>query len=77
MKKVISQCIEYRPARQYGLVFWSHGTGWNPDPSRLLDNNTLNAIGIDYSSDYQEMNINQYMSGFLQWNRTHTIDTAA
>ena len=42
--KVLKDITDYFPARSYGLIMWSHGSGWLPAPKAKAPRKT---IGID------------------------------
>lgn len=49
LNKLISQCIDIHPAKEYGLILWSHGTGW-------IRTNDTRSFGYDNGKD---MNIEE------------------
>jgi len=68
MQQALSIIMEKCPARHYGLVLWSHGSGWIPPKKRRT-------IGIDNgrnssSNDGSEMNIST-LANVLQKTNVH------
>ncbi len=35
LNKILKDCIQLYPAKEYGLILWSHGTSWLPSKSKL------------------------------------------
>ncbi|MDE6636707.1 MAG: hypothetical protein K2K32_00570, partial [Muribaculaceae bacterium] len=53
MRQVYADLLDEAPAKKYGLVFWSHGTGWVPN---FADHETPSSSGVpqiqkSYGSD--------------------------
>ncbi|MEG1544641.1 MAG: clostripain-related cysteine peptidase [Tannerellaceae bacterium] len=53
MRNVITEVITDFPATSYGLVLWSHGTGWLP--SNVLSDDMLRSFGQD-GQNWMELN---------------------
>lgn len=55
-KEVLSWVLDYYPSENFGLVMWSHGSGW------LYDKNRSRSIGVDSGKNLAVDN-----SGFSKW----------
>ena len=58
LREVIDFVLNNYPAENYGLVFWSHGTGWLPK-NYHTDERTYKSYGLDNQADKNEMNIDE------------------
>lgn len=58
-REVLNTMISKSSSMRYGLIYWSHGSGWlpgfNPDNASLFNTRALGADGI-YSMDIDDMN---------------------
>lgn len=59
-RDVLSTMISKSSGRRYGLIYWSHGSGWLPglNPDIFSRNSTTRSLGADglYSMDIDDMN---------------------
>lgn len=56
MREVINDTKEFAPAKDYGLVLWSHASGWLQD-GIVEESVPLRSFGQDGSIDSKKMNI--------------------
>lgn len=58
-REVLNTMISKSSSMRYGLIYWSHGSGWlpgfNPDNASLFNTRALGADGM-YSMDIDDMN---------------------
>lgn len=53
LRKLISKCVDSHPAKEYGIIFWSHGTGWiRTNDTRSFGYDNGKVINIDELSKY-------------------------
>lgn len=53
-KSNLQYIISKYPAKQYGLVMWSHGSGWIPSPRKTIGvDNNFNSNQIDSGSELE------------------------
>lgn len=53
-RNTLADIISHFPAKNYGLIMWSHGSGWLPDPSHVYDSSNQSprrTIGIDNNTN--------------------------
>ncbi len=69
LEEVLDFSIENYPAKNYGLVFWSHGTGWIPQGELIstaerfykgAGSSPTKSFGLDYTSSHSEMSIKDF-----------------
>ena len=78
LSQVMDYVTRYHKAESYGLVFWSHGSGWVPDDVTRSAMQPKNSFGVDngYNTNQDtgsKMNISDMASALSKYPKTEFI----